>query len=122
MQPQSAYYGSANRPSDGFMATTSAVESQPPHMASKYGSGTMGGMSELSYSISENGTSGAAFQMSGSGFSHQFASNNGITRNPMLPSQTVQPKNQQKAERVDSCLDEFLSDVVGQSQGPGGNQ
>ena len=37
------------------MATTSAVDSHP-HMGSRYGTGTGGGMSELSYSISENGT------------------------------------------------------------------
>ena len=85
MQPPSMYYGSANRPSKGLMATTSGVESNP-NVGSRYGSGTMGGMSELSYSISENGTSGAAYQMSGSGLSHNFTNTNGGTRNPMLPA------------------------------------
>ena len=43
---------------------------QQMNTGSRYGSGTVGGMSELSYSISDAGTQG--YNMTGSAFSNKF--------------------------------------------------
>ena len=44
------------------------------NVGSRYGSGTVGGMSELSYSISDAGTQG--YNMTGSAFSNKFMASN----------------------------------------------
>ena len=59
---------------------------------SRYGgSGTIGGMSELSYSISDAGT-------------HAHMTASGISG--------MNPPNLRQTTRVDQCLDDFLGDVV----------
>ena len=74
----------------------------PTTHGSRYGgSGTIGGMSELSYSISDAGTHA---HMTASGISGGAAPN----YNPTASSQA----NYLKQSKVDQCLDEFLSDVV----------
>ena len=73
------------------------------------GSGTVGGMSELSYSISEAGTQ--QHNMTASGMSN-FMLQSSAVNIPAYQQSTAHVSN----TRVDQCLDDFLSDVVGNQE------